>query len=589
MLYKPKHILFLVSCLLVVLSACTQKKLVITNVPANTPKGSQIFVAGNFNNWNPGDANYILKYNAADKTYWVDLPMGFGKIEYKFTRGDWTTTETDSCGGEFGNRTLLTSDPDDRIENNIASWHDLEPVNCSRMVLEIDSLPANTPKNTTIFFIGNLNNWGLANESFKFTKGSNNKYYLTIFKLVNKVEFKINRGFNETVEANEYGREVNIRQIDFGKKDTVKINIKAWLDLPLQTQVKHTFIIESVPQNTPKNADVFLVGDFNNWNPYDKNLTFSKLRDGRLVLTMNFNDRRTHEFKVTRGGWDFQEADVNFHELDNRRVDLLKRDTTYLKVVNWFDKAPNYKNIIRRRANFLDIALPSGLEIPPPPMVTLSQKIEPGDGLRRVVFIIHKAPDYTELTDKIYLVGDFNNWNEKDERFVFKRLNNGKYVYVLKLKDKEAHEFKITRGNWNSEEANARLEKLNNRKFECCQDNDTVDLRIFHWLDYSPKKKVVFIIEQLPPGTTDAVYLTGDFNNWNERDEKFKFSFLGYDKRILHLNSFNKNYNTFKITRGNWDTEFANKRGNPLPDMLFRNFLKNDTIRFTIPNWKDER
>ncbi|MES2656539.1 MAG: hypothetical protein V4620_13175 [Bacteroidota bacterium] len=593
MQYKPKHILFLASCLLVVFSACTRKKLVITNVPTNTPKGSQIFVAGNFNNWNPGDANYILKYNAADKTYWVDLPMGFGKIEYKFTRGDWTTTETDSCGGEFGNRTLLTADSSDQIENNIVSWHDLEPVNCSRMVLEIDSLPVNTPKNTTIFFMGNINNWGLANESFKFTKAKNNKYYLTLFKLANKVEFKINRGFNETVEANEFGREVNIRQIDFGKKDTVRINIKAWLDLPLQTQTKHTFIIESVPQNTPKNADVFLVGDFNNWNPYDKNLTFSKLPGGKLVLTMNFNDRRTHEFKVTRGGWDFQEADANFQELSNRTVNLLKRDTTYLRVVNWFDKAPNYKNIIRRRANFLDITLPGVSEKPvPPPLpstINFSQRMEVSDGLRKIIFIIHKVPEYTEPTDRIYLAGDFNNWNDKDDRFVFKKLSNGKYIYVLKLKDNEAHEFKITRGGWHSEEANARLEKLSNRKFECCQDNDTVDLRIVNWLDYSLKRRVVFIIEQLPPGTTDAVYLTGDFNNWNEKDERFKFSFLGYDKRILHINSFNKNYNTFKITRGNWDTEFANKRGNALPDMSFRTYIKNDTIRFTVPNWKDER
>ena len=37
--------------------------MIITSVPANTPDGDQIYIAGNFNNWNPGNPDFILHPN----------------------------------------------------------------------------------------------------------------------------------------------------------------------------------------------------------------------------------------------------------------------------------------------------------------------------------------------------------------------------------------------------------------------------------------------------------------------------------------------------------------------------------------------
>lgn len=572
--------------LLLFVASCTRKKIILQVLPANTPKGAQIYVTGNFNNWNPADPNYLLKYNEKNNTYNVAFPIGFGKIEYKFTRGDWTTVETDSCGGELSNRSLLINDSANTIYNSIASWRDLEPIYCSRMVLEIDSLPSNTPKNTALFLIGNINHWSLANETYKFKKAENNKYYLTLFKLTDKVEFKINRGFNETVEANEFGTEINTRQIYFGKKDTASINIKAWLDLPLRNQIKHTFIIKNIPANTQSNANIFLVGDFNNWNPYDRNFIFNKLSNGQYILTMNFNDKNIHEFKITRGGWDFQEADYKFNILDNRKVDLSKADTTYINISNWYDKAPNYRKMIERRAAFLEINLPDIFEIPN--LNKTFTKPEEKEVPRKVVFILNKIPEYTNINDGIYLAGDFNGWNDKDDRFLFKRLPNGKYMYVLRLKDMDAHEYKITRGNWNCEAADTKLEKFDNRQLKCCQSNDTIYLNILNWLDYKPSKRVVFIIDRLPLETKSDIYLTGNFNNWNVKDEKFKFKVFGYNKRILTLNEFDKNYNEFKITRGNWETESSDKKNPQYDNFIFRDYMRNDTIHFTIKQWKDD-
>jgi hypothetical protein len=42
------------------LIAQAQLTLNVTAVPANTPPGANIYVAGNFNTWDPGDATKIL-------------------------------------------------------------------------------------------------------------------------------------------------------------------------------------------------------------------------------------------------------------------------------------------------------------------------------------------------------------------------------------------------------------------------------------------------------------------------------------------------------------------------------------------------
>jgi hypothetical protein len=98
---------------------------------------------------------------------------------------------------------------------------------------------------------------------------------------------------------------------------------------------------------------------------------------------------------------------------------------------------------------------------------------------------------------------------------------------------------------------------------------------------------LVFIIDKLPTDSKEPIYLTGDFNNWNAKDEQFRFLNSSDNKRILYLHNFDKNYNYFKITKGSWDTEFIDRKGNNYPNLPFNTYIKNDTIRFDIYNWKN--
>jgi len=79
-----------------VLSA--QLRLVVTSIPANTPPGANIYVAGTFNNWNPGDSTKILT-PLGNGRYEIVLMPPVGQVKYKFTRGSWAAVEGNANGG----------------------------------------------------------------------------------------------------------------------------------------------------------------------------------------------------------------------------------------------------------------------------------------------------------------------------------------------------------------------------------------------------------------------------------------------------------------------------------------------------------
>jgi alpha-amylase len=98
------------------------------SVPANTPGSTPIYVAGSFNNWNPGDAAFTLT-KQADGSYAITLPAAVkGKVEFKFTLGSWDKVEVDSSGRDVPNRSFTFPDTGTATYNGtVASWRDGSP------------------------------------------------------------------------------------------------------------------------------------------------------------------------------------------------------------------------------------------------------------------------------------------------------------------------------------------------------------------------------------------------------------------------------------------------------------------------------
>jgi predicted alpha/beta superfamily hydrolase len=120
--FKPTRVTLLLLFFPFFLQA--QVTLRLTSLPANTPAGATIYVAGSFNNWNPAgtaltpDTDGVLSAT-------IDPPVGL--VEYKFTRGGWPTVEGNASGAYLPNRTLQYTGQATTLNLSVQTWEDLGP------------------------------------------------------------------------------------------------------------------------------------------------------------------------------------------------------------------------------------------------------------------------------------------------------------------------------------------------------------------------------------------------------------------------------------------------------------------------------
>jgi predicted alpha/beta superfamily hydrolase len=120
--------LFLLAC--VVSFGQYSLKLVVTATPKPLVNVAQraaepIYVAGNFNNWNPKDDNFKLKPLGTRLSFVLkDIPAGV--YAFKFTRGDWSKVETTADGRDIADR-VVEIKGDMTQEFVIEGWKDDYP------------------------------------------------------------------------------------------------------------------------------------------------------------------------------------------------------------------------------------------------------------------------------------------------------------------------------------------------------------------------------------------------------------------------------------------------------------------------------
>ena len=111
--------------LLIVFVCCAQAqyslRLVVTSVATKTL--DDIFLTGNFNSWNPGDNEYRLKPFGRNRKAIVLKDVAAGSYQFKFTRGNWGTVETNTRGADIANREVQLNS-DTSINITIEGWKD---------------------------------------------------------------------------------------------------------------------------------------------------------------------------------------------------------------------------------------------------------------------------------------------------------------------------------------------------------------------------------------------------------------------------------------------------------------------------------
>jgi hypothetical protein len=229
MIRSPKILSILLPLIAMLLSGCYDMSIQVSKLPGNTPPSDPIYISGNFNNWDPGDPEYMLRLNK-DSILEVKLPKGVGEIEYKFTRGDWSTVEKDACGFEITNRVAIYG-RQPFFTDTIISWNDMPKSGCPSFTIIIESMPENTPEDASLYLASSINNWDPGSRYWMFKQGLDMKYYIEVPRsYVGDIEYKVTRGHWGTVECKINGMDIDNRTFHGNAGDEVRITIQRWKD-----------------------------------------------------------------------------------------------------------------------------------------------------------------------------------------------------------------------------------------------------------------------------------------------------------------------------------------------------------------------
>lgn len=117
---------FAIALLLLAINTCAQYKVqfLFRKLPSYHKSSDTIYLAGSINNWNPKDPKASC-VNCGEKNG-IQIDLGRGMFEYKFTHGGWDAVEAGSEGTYTANRTL-TVETDTTIFVDIDHWADHFP------------------------------------------------------------------------------------------------------------------------------------------------------------------------------------------------------------------------------------------------------------------------------------------------------------------------------------------------------------------------------------------------------------------------------------------------------------------------------
>ena len=120
-----KIFIFLFICIHVFAHAQYNIRIVVNNIA--TKPNDDIYVSGNFNNWNPKDENYKLKPFGGSRKGVVVKDLASGTYAFKFTRGDFSKVECTADGRDIADRVIEVTTYVVQ-ECTIEGWKDDYPV-----------------------------------------------------------------------------------------------------------------------------------------------------------------------------------------------------------------------------------------------------------------------------------------------------------------------------------------------------------------------------------------------------------------------------------------------------------------------------
>ena len=104
----------------------------------------------------------------------------------------------------------------------------------------------------------------------------------------------------------------------------------------LKAQV--TFVVESLPANTPAQDNLYIAGDFSVWDPGSAQYVMHKNEQGKWSITLPAQSAGTViNYKFTRGTWATVEKGAAGEEIGNRSYTFGSTSQVSITIYNWAD------------------------------------------------------------------------------------------------------------------------------------------------------------------------------------------------------------------------------------------------------------
>lgn len=203
--------------------------------------------------------------------------------------------------------------------------------------IEVVRHPEFSLSDSSIFISASFNGWSPGDEDFKLTRRSDGIYYFDLPDTLTYFEYKFTQGSWAFVEGSKDGKVMPNRVYNKALENTtslVQVEITAW-----ERQPSYAIIVKKIPKNTPFDASIYIMGDFNNWNAADRHYKLNKQVDGTFH-TLVYSSGSEVQFKFTRGTLASVESRPGGRFLQNRIISRQKAtDASRLEIdiAGWAD------------------------------------------------------------------------------------------------------------------------------------------------------------------------------------------------------------------------------------------------------------
>lgn len=198
---------------------------------------------------------------------------------------------------------------------------------------------------------------------------------------------------------------------------------------------------------------------------------------------------------------------------------------------------------------------------------------------------IAKMPALIEPEQGLYFASTINSWDPGDPDYKLKKGPGGKYF--IELPDSlSSFQYKITQGTWAAVEGGPDGRSRPNRVYNRQTDGKEVEIDIARWEQGIAFK---FQVTEIPANTPhDAtLYITGSFNNWNPRDERYKLHRLKDGTYRVKVQTELSRIQ-YKFTRGTWGSVEGRDNGKGLSNRVISTAKSGaEVIQVSVKTWED--